>query len=156
MEVLMRRWFTKTAAVVLLSLTATIGALAASPADYLVSRELSSVSFTVYKWAVLKEEGRFKDVGGGGDYDPARPQDSTVDITINPASLDTNNAGRDGVLRSDDFFDVQRYPTFRFVSGRVQQRPDKKVAVSGDLTIHGMTKPLDVVVTVNGVSEVPH
>ena len=151
----MQRWFTKPAVMVLLSLIA-VGTHAASSSDYLVSRELSAVSFTVYKWTILKEEGRFKDLGGRVHYDPARPQDSTVDITIKTASLDTNNPGRDGVLRSDDFFDVQRYPTMRFVSRRVQLRPDKKLAVSGDLTIHGVTKPVDVVVTVNGVSEVPH
>ena len=151
----MQRWLTRTAVVGLLSLVA-VGPLAASASDYLVSRELSAVSFSVYKWTVLKEEGRFKDVSGRVHYDPAQPQDSTVDITINTASLDTNNSGRDGVLRSDDFFDVQRYPTMRFVSRRVQLRPDKQLAVSGDLTIHGVTKPLDVVVTVNGVSDVPH
>lgn len=151
----MQRWLTRTAVVGLLSLVA-VGPLAASASDYLVSRELSAVSFSVYKWTVLKEEGRFKDVSGRVHYDPAQPQDSTVDITINTASLYTNNSGRDGVLRSDDFFDVQRYPTMRFVSRRVQLRPDKQLAVSGDLTIHGVTKPLDVVVTVNGVSDVPH
>jgi polyisoprenoid-binding protein YceI len=156
MEVAMQRWFTKATVVLLLSLTSTIGPLAASPSDYLISRELSAVSFTVYKWTVLKEEGRFKDIRGRVHYDPAQPRDSTVDITISTASLDTNNAGRDFVLRSDDFFDVQRFPMLRFVSRRVQERPDKKLAVSGDLTIHGVTKPVDVVVKVNGVNEVPH
>src|SRR5258707_12409430 len=104
----MQRWFTQTAAVLLLSQMA-IGTRAASSSNYVVSRELSAVSFTVYKWTVLKEEGRFRDVSGHVQYDPARPQDSTVDITVTTASLDTNNAGRDSVLRSDDFFDVQRY-----------------------------------------------
>jgi polyisoprenoid-binding protein YceI len=155
MEVFMKRQLTKTAVVMLLSLIA-IGTRAASSSDYLVSRELSAVSFTVYKWTVLKEEGRFKDVAGRLHYDPARPQDSTVDITISAASLDTNNAGRDSVLRSDDFFDVQRYPTMRFVSRRVQQRPDKTLAVIGDLTIRGVTKPVDVIVAVNGVNDVEH
>ncbi len=151
----MQRWLPTTTVVLLLSLIG-IGTHAAPSSDYVVSRELSAVSFTVYKWAVLKEEGRFKEVSGHVHYDPARPQDSTVDVSINTASLDTNNAGRDSVLRSDDFFDVERYPTMRFVSRRVQQRPDKKLAVEGDLTIHGVTKPIDVAVTVNGVNEVEH
>jgi polyisoprenoid-binding protein YceI len=151
----MQRWLTRAAVVMSLSLIAT-GTPAASSSDYIVSPELSAVSFTVYKWAVLKEEGRFKDVSGRVHYDPARPQESTVDITINTASLDTNNAGRDSVLRSDDFFDVQRYPTMRFVSRRVQQRPGRNLAVNGDLTIHGVTKPVDVIVAVNGVNEVEH
>src|SRR5262249_731480 len=70
--------------------------------------------------------------------------------------VDTNDAGRDGVLRSDDFFDVQRYPTMRFVSRRVNERSPNTLAVSGELTIHGVTKPIDVLVTVNGVNNVDH
>jgi|SRR5579862_2223469 len=155
----MQRRFTGTAAVVLLGLFVFFGAIAtraASPADYVVSSELSAVTFTVYKWTVLKEEGRFKDVSGRVHYDPARPQDASVSITINTASLDTNNAGRDSVLRSDDFFDVARFPTMRFVSRRVQPRPDKTLAIAGDLTIHGITKPIDVIAAVNGVNTVEH
>jgi polyisoprenoid-binding protein YceI len=139
----------------LLSLTG-VGLGAAPSSEYVVSRELSAVSFTVYKWGVLKEEGRFKEIAGRLYYDPARLQDSTVDMTVNVASLDTSNGGRDNVLRSADFFDVQRYPTMRFVSHRVQPRQDKTLGVSGDLTIHGVTKPIDIVVTVNGVNEVAH
>jgi polyisoprenoid-binding protein YceI len=114
------------------------------------------VSFTVYKWVVLKEEGRFREIAGRVYYDPARPQDSTVDITVNTASLDTNNSERDSKLRSDDFFDVSRYPTMRFVSTRVVLRPDKTLGLSGNLTIHGVTKSIDVVASVNGVNDVEH
>jgi polyisoprenoid-binding protein YceI len=151
----MQRWLRQAAAAALISLIAA-GSGAAPPSEYVVSPELSAVTFTVYKWTVLKEEGRFKDVSGRVHYDPARPQDSAVDITIETASIDTNNMGRDSVLRSDDFFDVQRYPTMRFVSRRVEPRSDKAFAVHGDLTIHGVTQPVDVVVAVNGVNEVEH
>ena len=151
MERTLRTWV-----IVTVLLTIGAGARAASSSDYLISRELSAVGFTVYKWAVLKEEGRFKDVSGRLHYDPATPQASTIDITVNTASLDTNNTSRDSVLRSDDFFDVRRYPTMRFVSRRVEPRPDKTLAVSGDLTLHGVTKPIDVIVRVNGVTHVDH
>jgi len=127
---------------------------ASTPVDYLISPDLSSVTFTVYKWTILKEQGRFRNVSGEIHYDPARPQDSRVDITVQTASLDTNNTGRDGVLRSDDFFDVERFPTMRFVSRRVEPRSDRTLEVSGDLTIRGVTKPLQVLVTVNGVNTV--
>ena len=136
--------------------TTAVAAHAASPSDYFISRELSAASFTVHKWAVLKEEGRFRDLSGRVHYDPARPQESSVDITIASASLDTNSAARDRVLRSDDFFDVQRYPTMRFVSRHVERRPDKTLAVSGDLTIHGVTRRIDVIVVVNGINTVEH
>ncbi len=145
------RW----SAAVVLS-TATLCSAAPSSSDYLVSPDLSAVTFTVYKWTILKEQGRFRNVGGHIHYDPARPQDSRVDITVQTDSLDTNNAGRDGVLRSDDFFDVRRFPTMRFVSRRVEPRAGRTLLVSGDLTIHGVTRPLDVVVTVNGLNAVEH
>src|SRR5438874_9803524 len=112
-----RRFFTTTVAV-LLNLFAT-ATYAAPVGDYVISPELSTATFTVFKWVVLKEQGRFNDVTGRVHYDPARPQDSAVDVSISTQSLDTNDAGRDRVLRSDDFFDVQRYPTMRFVSRRV-------------------------------------
>jgi polyisoprenoid-binding protein YceI len=155
MEVLMERW-SRIWVVVAVLCSGAVELRAASSSDYLVSRELSAVSFTVYKFIVLREEGRFKDIAGQLHYDPIRPQDSTVDITVNTASLDTNIAERDAVLRSDDFFDVERYPTMRFVSRRVIPRPDKKLAVSGDLSIHGITKPVDLIVTVNGINDVEH
>ena len=151
----MERWLRQAVAAALFALVAT-GTRAAPPSDYVVSPELSAVTFTVYKWMVLKEEGRFKDLSGRVHYDPARPQESAVEITIQTASVDTNSSGRDSVLRSDDFFDVQRYPTMRFVSRRVEPRSDKTLAVHGDLTIHGITKPVDVIVSVNGVSDVEH
>ncbi len=149
MQFRVARWL----AAVVLSL-ATLCSAAPPSSDYLVSPDLSAVTFTVYKWTILKEEGRFRNVSGHIHYDPARPQDSRVDITVQTESLDTNNAGRDGVLRSDDFFDVRRFPTMRFVSRRVEPRADRTLLVGGDLTIHGVTRPLEVVVAVNGVNAV--
>ena len=114
--------------------------------DFIVSPDLSSATFAVVKWSVLKEQGTFKAVNGRLHYDPSRPQDDRVDITIQINSLDTNNTGRDEVLRSDDFFDVQRYPTMRFVSRSVVPRSDGTLSMTGDLTIHGITKSVDVIV----------
>jgi polyisoprenoid-binding protein YceI len=135
---------------------ATLCSAAPPSVDYLVSPDLSAVTFTVYKWTILKEQGRFRNVSGQIHYDPARPQDSRVDVTVQTDSLDTNNAGRDDVLRSDDFFDVRRFPTMRFVSRHVEPRTDRTLLVSGDVTIHGVTRPLEVVVAVNGVNTVEH
>jgi polyisoprenoid-binding protein YceI len=154
MEGLMQRMFRMW--VIVTVLCSGAGARAAPSSDYLISRELSAVGFTVYKWTVLKEEGRFKDVSGRVHYDPTSPRGSSIDITVNTASLDTSNAGRDSVLRSDDFFDAQRFPTMRFVSRHVEPRPDRTLAVSGDLTLHGVTRAIDVIVRVNGVTHVDH
>ena len=142
--------------VVLLSVCAFVVAAQprASASEYRVSPELSSVTFTVYKWGVLKEQGRFRAVRGGIVYDPERPQLSSVDILVDVASIDTNNQSRDGVLRSDDFFDAARYPIMRFVSHSVTARADGSLAVTGDLTIRGVTKRMEVVAKVAGVRRV--
>src|SRR4051812_10670774 len=105
----MQPWIRQGAAALALSLVA-VSTGAGPTVDYVVSPELSAVTFTVYKWTVLREEGRFKGVAGRVRFDPAHPRESSVDITVQTASIDTNNAGRDNVLRSDDFFDVERYP----------------------------------------------
>jgi polyisoprenoid-binding protein YceI len=71
-----------------------------------------------------------------------------VDVTIDAASVDTRVPNRDKDLRSDHFFDVEKYPTITFKSTKVEQAGPGKLKVTGDLTIHGVTKP--VVLEVEG------
>jgi len=75
---------------------------------------------------------------------------SKVDVTIDAASIDTANAKRDEHLRSPDFFDVAKYPTLKFVSTKVAKAGEGRLKVTGNLTIHGVTK--EVVLDVEGPS----
>ncbi|MGB9458784.1 MAG: YceI family protein [Bryobacteraceae bacterium] len=132
-----------------------VGAEKAPAADYTVYKSYSTIGFSVYKWVVMKEEGVFREFSGSIHYDPANPERSRVEITAVAASLDTGNSGRDAVLRSDDFFDVAKFPTLHFVSGSVAVTNRQEVELGGKLTIRGVTKCVHVPARINGTSDVP-
>ena len=79
---------------------------------------------------------------------------TTVSVTLDPATIDTRDAGRDGHLKSADFFEVETYPTWNFVSTGVSGSGNDLV-VEGDLTIHGVTKPVKLVTEFNGTATDP-
>lgn len=122
---------------------------------YRISKTYTTLSFTATKWMVFKEEGMFQDFTGSLTYDPADPSACAIDVTVQSASLDTRNSTRDGVLRSDDFFDVAKYPTLSFRSVSVSSAGPDSLNVTGDLTIHGVTKRITVPVRVIGARVMP-
>ena len=84
--------------------------------------------------------GAFTKVSGTVDYDPANPGKTSIDATIEAASVDTRVEMRDNDLRSPNYFDAAKYPTITFKSKSVQANGEGKLKVIGDLTIHGTTK----------------
>jgi polyisoprenoid-binding protein YceI len=122
---------------------------------YLVRPTYTSIRFSIVKWGVMKEEGIFRDFNGTLDFDPAHPEQSRIDITVQAPSIDTKNETRDKVLRSDDFFDADRYPTLSFAS-RAVTRDNGQWFVTGDLTIHGTTHRIRVPVTQLGIRDLPN
>jgi polyisoprenoid-binding protein YceI len=142
--------------VVLLSLALAPQRLWSSPFLYRVSKTYTTFEFTVTKWMVFKEQGFFQDFQGQLNYDPQHPEKSRVEVTVEAASIDTREPNRDKVLRSDDFFDVEKYPTLSFQSiSAVPKGPDA-LDVTGDLMIHGVTHRITVPVKVLGVQEMPN
>lgn len=132
-----------------------LAVLAASPAaaqtlETPVSHQSSTVGFTVFAKALFtfKEEGLFKKFDGQVAYDPADPTATRMALTVYTASIDTRNTEHDDMLRSPDFFDVDQYPTMRFVSTGVTVQRDGGLLVSGDLTIRGISKRVDVPVRI--------
>lgn len=117
---------------------------------YLVRPVYSNVGFSIVKWGVLKEEGVFRDFAGTLDFDPAAPERSRIDVVVQSASIDTKDDTRDGVVRSDDFLDVQSYPTLEFHSTSVQNG-----VVAGNLTVHGVTRRIQFRPAFLGVRELP-
>jgi polyisoprenoid-binding protein YceI len=79
-------------------------------------------------------------VGGSVNFDPANPSGSTVEATIEVASVSTRDEQRDAHLKSADFFDVEKFPSISFKSKRVTASGSDSFSVAGDLTIHGVTK----------------
>jgi polyisoprenoid-binding protein YceI len=108
----------------------------------------SSAQFSVRHLGVSTVRGAFTKVSGTVVYDPANSNKSSIQATIDAASVDTRVDMRDNDLRSPRFLDVQKYPTITFTSKKVEAAGDGKLKVTGDLTIHGVTK--EAVLDVDG------
>lgn len=109
----------------------------------------TTVGFKVKHLMISNVQGRFKDVKGTIEWNDKDPDKSTVEVDIQAASVDTNEAKRDGHLKSPDFFDVQTYPKITFKSTSIETTGGK-TTVKGNLTMHGVTKP--VILNVESVS----
>ena len=114
-----------------------------------IDGEHSTIDFSIHHMVIATVHGRFHRVRGTLDFDPNRPWSASVAAEIDVASIDTGIAKRDDHLRSSDFFDVERYPTISFRSTRVEPlRPRQfdRWTMSGHLTIHGVTRQIDLAV----------
>lgn len=114
----------------------------------------TTVGFAVKHMVISTVKGRFNDFSGTIMYDPQDVTKSSVEVTIKTASVDTGNADRDKHLRSADFFDAEKYPEITFKSTRVEKRGNGYVA-HGPLTMHGVTKEVELPFTVTGVINDP-
>ena len=100
--------------------------------------------------------GRFNDPAGTFTLDLADPPKSTFNIQLQVANVDTHNDKRDAHLKSPDFFNAKQYPTITFKSTAVKQSPSAKVLdVTGDLTLHGVTKSVTIPVELTGTGQFP-
>lgn len=106
----------------------------------------SAAQFSVRHMGISTVRGTFTKVNGTVEYDSADPTKSTMDITIDAASVDTRVEMRDNDLRSDHFLETAKYPTITFKSTHVEPAGSGKLKIEGDLTIHGVTKPVTLAV----------
>ncbi|GAC1647302.1 MAG: YceI family protein [Gemmatimonadaceae bacterium] len=114
----------------------------------------SSVEFSAKHMMITTVKGRFTDFEGTIVTDSENPSRSSVEATLKTASIDTRTEQRDQHLRSADFLDAERFPTISFKSTRVTGDKQRSTVV-GDLTIHGVTKPITLEVTYEGRSKDP-
>src|SRR5687768_13950153 len=122
------------------------------PGTYSIDATHSNVEFAVKHMMISTVKGRFADVQGSVDLpESGQPR---VDVTIASASIDTRSEARDTHLRSPDFFDVEKYPTLRFVSTSAERTKEGYV-LSGDLTIRDVTRPVTLTVTDEGAGVDP-
>jgi polyisoprenoid-binding protein YceI len=115
----------------------------------------SSINFTVRHMVVSKVRGRFTKWDGALVMDETNPAGGQVEVAIDAASIDTGVDQRDAHLRSADFFDVGRFPTITFKSGRVEKAGAGALKVAGDLTMHGVTRPVVLDVEYAGSAKDP-
>jgi polyisoprenoid-binding protein YceI len=125
-------------------------AVPAAAADtYGIDKAHSEVLFTV-KHLVSQVTGRFQDFDGKIVIDRAKPEASSAELTIKATSVNTDQAKRDEHLRTPDFFDVAKFPEITFKSTKVASKAKDSYDVTGDLTIHGITKPVVLAVSFLG------
>ncbi len=100
----------------------------------------SSAHFVVRHMMISNVRGTFTKLEGTVEYDPDKPGETKIDAAIDAASISTREPQRDAHLRSADFLDVEKYPTLTFRSRRVEAAGEGEAKVTGDLTIHGVTR----------------
>lgn len=118
--------------------------LSATTGTWEIDPSHTTLGFHARHAMVAKVRGRFSDFTGSFTLDGANPAASSATLTIMAASIDTKNADRDGHLTSAEFLDVEAFPTITFTSTSVAQKSDSEFDVTGDLTIHGVTKPVTI------------
>jgi polyisoprenoid-binding protein YceI len=121
---------------------------AAATSTWQIDPAHSAAQFAVKHLAISTVRGAFTSVKGTVQFDDKDLTKSSVDVTIDVNSVDTRQPDRDKDLRSDHFFDAEHFPTITFKSKRVEQVAPGKLKITGDLTIHGITK--EVALDVDG------
>jgi polyisoprenoid-binding protein YceI len=115
----------------------------------------SGIHFSVRHMVVSKVRGRFSRFEGDVQLDPAQPEGAKVKVSIDAASIDTNEPKRDDHLRSADFFDVAKFPALTFESTRVEKKGEGRLAITGNLSLHGVTKEIVLDTELLGVGKDP-
>ena len=102
----------------------------------------TQVEFAAKHLGMMTVRGHFAEVNATGDIYPDNPEGSSVDVTIQTASIRTHNENRDNDLRSSNFLQIDQYPTIHFKSTRIEQTGTDRYTMTGDLTIKGNTRPV--------------
>lgn len=125
-------------------------------ADYVVDNKgHASINFRVQHLGYSWTYGSFNDFDGKFSYDKAAPEKTTVVVNINTTSVDTHHAERDKHLRSDDFLNVDKFPEAKFVSTAYTAGEGEDGVLKGNLTLMGVTKPVEIGVTKMGEGKDP-
>ena len=135
----------------------TLGSSALMAADYVIDTKGAHafIQFRVqhlgYSWLY----GRFNDFSGKFSYDEAAPEKASIEVSIKTSSVDSNHAERDKHLRGKDFLDVDKFPQATFVSTSYTPGKNGKGVLKGKLTLHGITKAVDIAVESIGAGKDP-
>ena len=121
----------------------------AAPTSWDVDPVHSQVGFSVKHLVISNVRGEFSKYSGKVALDDADVSRSSVEATIDASSIDTRVADRDNHLRSPDFFDVAKFPSITFKSTKVVKGSKDQLQVTGDLTLHGVTRPVVLLVDVS-------
>ncbi len=115
----------------------------------------SEINFAVKHMMISTVRGKFNKFSGTIDFNEADPASSSIDVSIDVASIDTKDEKRDGHLKSGDFFDVEKFPAITFKSTKVEKLSANSAKVTGDLTIRGVSRPVVLDVDYAGQAKSP-
>lgn len=115
----------------------------------------SAVFFRIKHLGVSYTYGRFNQPEGYLRFDQTDPKNSAVEMNVKVANIDTDSEKRDNHLKSSDFFDSEKYPTISFISKSVEPDGSGKLTVKGELTLHGVTRPLTITALQTGKGKDP-
>lgn len=137
-------------------------AAAGAPDSYAVDPAHTSATFRIEHTGISWVAGRFDEMSGKCVIDKADANHSTFEMTIAATSIDTNNAKRDEHLRSEDFFNAKQFPQMTFKSTSVKKAAatqpadaDAAYEVTGDFTMHGVTRPVTFILHGGKTAELP-
>ena len=135
--------------------TATAPNLTELTGTYTLDPAHTRIGFVARHAMVTKVRGAFNEFEGTATLDGTNPANSSAQVTISTASIDTRNAQRDGHLRSNDFLAMDEYPQITFVSTGARQVDDSTFELTGDLTIKGVTNPITIPFSFEGAAKDP-
>jgi len=145
----------KSLSILAAALLSIAGVASAKPAHYNLDPNHTQVAISWTHFGFSHPTARFDSVTGDFKFDAVDPTQSSIVVTIPIASLDTGVAALDKHLKGPEFFDAEQFSTATFKSTSVQRVGDNALKVAGDLTIHGITKPAVLDVTINKVGDHP-
>ena len=128
----------------------------ADAATYKIDQVHSSVGFKIKHLTISSVTGRFTDFSGTFAYDPADVAASKAEAEIVVTRINTEEVKRDDHLRSPEFFDIVQFPEIKFISTEIRDPSPESFKVTGNLTIHGVTKPIVLDVTFGGIVKDPY
>ena len=136
-------------------MTTTTTTLEQTTGTWAIDPSHTRVGFSAKHAMVATVRGQFTDFTGALTLDGSAPEQSAAEVTISPASISTSSDDRDNHLRSGDFLDVENYPELTFRSTGVRYNGDDDFVMTGDLTIRGTTRPVELKVELEGLASDP-
>ncbi|GAA2180202.1 YceI family protein [Brooklawnia cerclae] len=123
--------------------------------EWTIDAAHTRIGFSARHAMVTKVRGTFKEFEGTAHIDAVNPANSHVEVTIQASSIDTGNEVRDNHIRTNDFLEIEAYPTITFTSTKVERLDEDTVRITGDLTIKATTREVSLDFAIGGVAKDP-